>query len=161
MAVEKGPYLINMDSQAPNHVAEEFLPRLFPSLLHYRREVTWGRSRFDFFVETAAGPWFMEVKGVTLEEDGVALFPDAPTQRGVKHLEELCRCQEEGFRACVLFVVQMKGVRAFTPNRRTHPEFAAALEQAAQQGVRLEAVDCLVTPSTLTPDRPVPIHLHL
>ena len=161
VAVEKGPYLINMDSQAPNHVAEEFLPRLFPSLLYYRREVTWGRSRFDFFVETAAGPWFMEVKGVTLEEDGVALFPDAPTQRGVKHLEELCRCQEEGFRACVLFVVQMKGVRAFTPNRRTHPEFAAALEQAAQQGVRLEAVDCLVTPSTLTPDRPVPIHLHL
>lgn len=160
IAVEKGDLLINMDSQAPNNVAEEYLPRLFTGLTHYKREQTWGSSRFDFFVEADGERWFLEVKGVTLEENGVALFPDAPTQRGVKHLQELCRCQQEGYRACVLFVVQMKGIRYFTPNRRTHLEFAKALETAAAQGVRLEAVDCLVTPSTLTPDAPVEIRFN-
>ena len=159
IAVERDGVVVNLDSQAPNHVAEEFLPRLFPSLLHYRREVTWGRSRFDFFVETAAGPWFMEVKGVTLEEDCVALFPDAPTQRGVKHLEELCRCQEEGFRACVLFVVQMADVKCFCPNRQTDPDFAAALEEAAACGVDIRVMDCLVTPDSMTIRNPVPVEL--
>ena len=109
--------------------------------------------------EAAGERWFVEVKGVTLEENGVALFPDAPTQRGVKHLRELIRCQQEGYRACALFVVQMQGISYFTPNRRTHPEFAQALEEAAAQGVRLEAVDCLVTPATLTPGAPVEIRL--
>ena len=159
IAVKKGALLINMDSQAPNQVAQEYLPRLFPGLTSFKREQTWGSSRFDFYVEAAGERWFLEVKGVTLEEDRVVLFPDAPTQRGVKHLQELCRCQEEGYRACVLFVVQMKGVDYFTPNRRTHPEFAKALEEAASQGVRLEAVDCLVTPSSLVPDQPVEICL--
>lgn len=159
VAVEKGNLLINMDSQAPNQVAQEYLPRLFPQLTSFRRETQWGISRFDFAVETPEERWFLEVKGVTLEEDGVVLFPDAPTQRGVKHLRELVRCQEEGYRACVLFVIQMKGVRYFTPNRSTHPEFAQALEEAAAAGVRLEAVDCLVTPSTLTPGDPVEIRL--
>lgn len=159
VAVEKGPYLINMDSQAPNRVAEEYLPRLFPGLSGFRREVKWGNSRFDFALEAAGERWFLEVKGVTLEEKGAALFPDAPTQRGLKHLEELCRCQQEGYRACVLFVVQMKGAAYFAPNRRTHPEFAEALERAAAQGVRLEAVDCRVTPSSLTPEDPVEIRL--
>lgn len=160
VAVEKGRLLINMDSQAPNRVAEEYLPQLFPGLTSYRRERAWGSSRFDFFIEAAGERWFMEVKGVTLEEDGVALFPDAPTQRGVKHLWELVRCQEEGFRACVLFVIQMEGIRYFTPNRRTHPEFAQALEGAAAQGVRVEAVDCHVTPSSLTPGAPVALRLN-
>ena len=159
IAVEKGDLLINMDSQAPNQVAEEYLPRLFPNMTGWRREFTWGSSRFDFRVETPEKTWFMEVKGVTLEENGVVLFPDAPTQRGVKHLRELCRCQEEGYGACVLFVVQMSGVRYFTPNRHTHPEFAQALEEAALQGVRLEAVDCLVTPQSLIPREPVEIRL--
>lgn len=159
IAVEKGDLLINMDSQAPNQVAEEYLPRLFPDMTGWRREFTWGSSRFDFRVETPEKTWFMEVKGVTLEENGVVLFPDAPTQRGVKHLRELCRCQEEGYGACVLFVVQMSGVRYFTPNRHTHPEFAQALEEAALQGVRLEAVDCLVTPQSLIPGEPVEIRL--
>ncbi len=159
IAVEKGDLLINMDSQAPNQVAEEYLPRLFPNMTGWRREFTWGRSRFDFRVETPEKTWFMEVKGVTLEENGVVLFPDAPTQRGVKHLRELCRCQEEGYGACVLFVVQMSGIRYFTPNRHTHPEFAQALEEAALQGVRLEAVDCLVTPQSLIPGEPVEIRL--
>ena len=159
IAVEKGDLLINMDSQAPNQVAEEYLPRLFPNMTGWRREFTWGSSRFDFRVETPEETWFMEVKGVTLEENGVVLFPDAPTQRGVKHLRELCRCQEEGYGACVLFVVQMSGVRYFTPNRHTHLEFAQALEEAALQGVRLEAVDCLVTPQSLIPGEPVEIRL--
>ena len=159
IAVEKGKLLINMDSQAPNQAAEEYLPRLFPGLTSYRRETVWGSSRFDFLVEAAGEKWFLEVKGVTLEENGVALFPDAPTQRGVKHLRELVRCQEEGYRSCALFVVQMKGVRYFTPNRRADVEFALALEEAAAQGVRLEAVDCLVTPKSLTPDAPVEIRL--
>ena len=110
----------------------------------------WGDSRFDLYAEAAGERWFVEVKGVTLEENGVALFPDAPTQRGVKHLRELIRCQQEGYRACALFVVQMQGVSYFTPN---------ALEEAAAQGVRLEAVDCLVTPATLTPGAPVEIRL--
>ena len=159
IAVEKGDLLINMDSQAPNQVAEEYLPRLFPNMTGWRREFTWGSSRFDFRVETPEKTWFMEVKGVTLEENGVVLFPDAPTQRGVKHLRELCRCQEEGYGACVLFVVQMSGVRYFTPNRHNHLEFAQALEEAALQGVRLEAVDCLVTPQSLIPGEPVEIRL--
>lgn len=159
IAVQKGKLLINMDSQAPNQVAEEYLPRLFPQLTSYRREFVWGNSRFDFYVETEKERWFMEVKGVTLEENGVVLFPDAPTQRGVKHLRELCRSLEKGYHACVLFVVQMKGVDYFTPNRATHPEFAQVLEEAAALGVRLEAVDCIVTPSSLTPDQPVPIQL--
>ena len=160
VAVEKGRLLINMDSQAPNRVAEEYLPQLFPGLTSYRRERSWGSSRFDFYVEAAGERWFMEVKGVTLEEDGVALFPDAPTQRGVKHLWELVRCQEEGFRACVLFVIQMEGIRYFTPNRRTHPAFAHDLEEAAAQGVRVEAVACHVTPSSLTPGAPVALRLN-
>lgn len=159
IAVEKGSLLINMDSQAPNQVAEEFLPHLFPELTSYRRETVWGNSRFDFYVETPGQKWFMEVKGVTLENDGVALFPDAPTQRGVKHLRELCHCGNEGYHTCVLFVIQMRGIRYFAPNRLTHPEFAHALEEASAAGVRLEAVDCLVTPNSLTAGNPVEIRL--
>lgn len=159
VAVEKGSLLINMDSQAPNQVAQEYLPQLLPGLTAWRREQVWGNSRFDLYAEAAGERWFVEVKGVTLEENGVALFPDAPTQRGVKHLRELIRCQQEGYRACALFVVQMQGISYFTPNRRTHPEFAQALEEASAQGVRLEAVDCLVTPATLTPGAPVEIRL--
>ena len=159
VCVEKDGRLINMDSQAPNQVAQEYLPQLLPGLTAWRREQVWGDSRFDLYAEAAGERWFVEVKGVTLEENGVALFPDAPTQRGVKHLRELIRCQQEGYRACALFVVQMQGVSYFTPNRRTHPEFAQALEEASAQGVRLEAVDCLVTPATLTPGAPVEIRL--
>lgn len=160
IAVEKGSLLINMDSQAPNNVAEEYLPSLFPDLKNYRRETIWGDSRFDFYLETDNAEWFLEVKGVTLEENGAALFPDAPTERGVKHLKSLCQCQREGYHACVLFIIQMQGIQYFTPNRRTHPEFAQALEEAARQGVRLEAVDCLVTPSSLVPHQPVKMQLH-
>ena len=159
IAVEKGDLLINMDSQAPNKVAAEYLPRLLPGLTALRPETAFGSSRFDFYAEAGGERWFIEVKGVTLEEDGAALFPDAPTQRGVKHLQELRRCVDQGYRACVLFVVQMKGVRYVAPNQATHPEFAQALRAAAAHGVRVEAVDCLVTPDTLVPDQPVEVRL--
>ena len=152
VAVEKGRLLINMDSQAPNRVAEEYLPQLFPGLTSYRRERAWGSSRFDFFIEAAGERWFMEVKGVTLEEAKEILR---------RHkVEKLPIVDDEGFRACVLFVIQMEGIRYFTPNRRTHPEFAQALEGAAAQGVRVEAVDCHVTPSSLTPGAPVALRLN-
>ena len=155
IAVEKGRLLINMDSQAPNKVAAEYLPRLLPGLTLLRPETTFG----SFYAEAGGERWFIEVKGVTLEEGGAALFPDAPTQRGVKHLQELCRCVDQGYRACVLFVVQMKGVRYVAPNQATHPEFAQALRAAAAHGVRVEAVDCLVTTGTLAPDQPVEVRL--
>lgn len=159
VAVEKGPRLINMDSQAPNRVAAEYLPILLPGLEALRAEQAYGASRFDFYGETARERWFIEVKGVTLEEDGVVLFPDAPTERGVKHLRELCAAVKEGYRAMALFVVQMENVRYFTPNRRTHPAFAEALGEAKERGVRVEAVACAVRPESLTPGAPVEVRL--
>lgn len=159
VAVEKGDRLINMDSQAPNKVAAEYLPRLLPGLTLLRPETRFGSSRFDFYAEAAGERWFIEVKGVTLEEGGVALFPDAPTQRGVKHLQELCAAMGKGFQAMALFVVQMAAVRYFTPNAGTHPEFALALRQAAARGVVIQAVDCLVQPGSLVPGGPVEVHL--
>ncbi len=159
IAVEKGERLINMDSQAPNKAAVEYLPSLLPGLTLLRPETSFGSSRFDFYAEAAGEKWFIEVKGVTLEEDGVVLFPDAPTQRGVKHLHELCAALEAGYRAMALFIVQMADVRYFTPNARTHPAFAQALKEAQAKGVALRAVDCLVTPSSLTARRPVEIRL--
>ena len=102
---------------------------------------------------------FLEVKGVTLEEEGVARFPDAPTERGVKHVEELIRCREEGYRAGILFVIQMKGIRYLEPNDRTHPEFGEALRAAGNAGVEIRAVDCLVTPESIQADRPVEVRL--
>ena len=161
VTVRKGDVLVNLDSQAPNRVFQHWAAQggFLQELTELRPETRYGDSRFDFAFAAGEKRGFIEVKGVTLEENGVALFPDAPTQRGVKHLRELIRCQQEGYRACALFVVQMQGVSYFTPNRRTHPEFAQALEEAAAQGVRLEAVDCLVTPATLTPGAPVEIRL--
>jgi len=159
VAVEKGRLLINMDSQAPNQVAGEYMPILLPGLTLLRPETRFGSSRFDFYAEANGEKWFVEVKGVTLEQEGLALFPDAPTQRGAKHLRELCACVDQGYRACVLFVVQMAGVHGFAPNAATDPDFAAALAEAARKGVRLEAVDCLVTPNSLTFRQKVPISL--
>lgn len=160
IAVEKGKLLINMDSQSPNQAAKEALPRLIPGLTLLRPETVHNDSRFDFYAETEAGErWFIEVKGVTLEENGVARFPDAPTQRGTKHLKGLCRCMDEGFCTAVLFVIQMKGVTVFEPNTITDPEFSCALRQAAGHGVKLLAYDCLVTPDSMTIDKPVPIRL--
>ncbi len=152
VAVEKGGRVINMDSQAPNRVVLEWLRtrQLFPDLVSVRPETVYGSSRFDFYIETASEKIFMEVKGVTLEEEGEARFPDAPSERAVKHVEELIRARQEGYGAYVLFVIQMKGVSHLVPNVRTHPEFARALQRAAGAGVRILAYDCLVTADSLT-----------
>ena len=159
ITVQKGDQLVNIDSQAPNKVAAEYLKTLFPDCIFLKSEVTHGKSRFDFYLETPDEKWFIEVKGVTLEEDGVARFPDAPTQRGVKHLEELTACLSEGYHAMVLFVIQMKSVHLLEPNDRTHPEFGAALRRANEAGVRIQAVDCIVTPDSLSADAPTQVNL--
>lgn len=205
IGVYKGELLINMDSQAPNKAAWEWVnamedrsgrmaetpgapdasgaldvtgaPRtpgapqtpgspFSPYRLHnLRREVTHGDSRFDLAFslrDSAAGtdiPAFMEVKGVTLEEDGLAMFPDAPTERGVKHLKGLIRAHEEGYETYVLFLIQMKGVRGFAPNNVTHPAFGAALREARAAGVHVLAYDCRITSDTMTVDAPVPVWL--
>lgn len=149
IAVKKGERLINMDSQAPNLAVKEFLPKLFGDTALIRAETVFGSSRFDFYVETADRKIFVEVKGVTLEEEGIARFPDAPTERGIKHLQELCTCVKQGYEAYVLFVIQMKNVRYFTPNDVTHPAFGEALREAHRQGVKILARDCVVTASSM------------
>ena len=166
IAVEKArpgrpPLLVNMDAQAPNAVFREWAEGggFVPGLTLLRPETTWGNSRFDFYWEAGARKGFVEVKGVTLEEEGHARFPDAPTQRGVKHLEELIACQEEGYEAAVCFVIQMAGMGDFAPNDATHPAFGAALRRAAEAGVRVLAMECAVTPDTLTVTAPVPVLL--
>ena len=161
IAVEKQGLLINMDAQAPNKVFGEWAAGggFLPGLTGIRPESTWEDSRFDFLLEGGQGPCFVEVKGCTLEEDGLALFPDAPTERGVKHLRGLQRAAAQGWRAAVFFVIQMKGVTHFRPNDATHPAFGAALREAASHGVEVYARDCLVTPESLVLDAPVPVLL--
>ena len=157
VSIYKGTRLINMDSQAPNAIAAEYLPRLFPDLAALKREVTWGDSRFDFYGVRADGPFYLEVKGVTLELDGRVYFPDAPTERGVKHLRELAALQRIGTDAHVLFVVQMSDVSSLAANRATDPAFADALLAAKEAGVGIHAVDCLVTPDSVVANEPVPV----
>lgn len=161
IAVQKGALLLNIDSQAPNAAAREFLASgglgWIPSVL--RPEYTWGDSRFDFYLEHGGRRCLAEVKGVTLEEDGHCRFPDAPTERGIKHLEHLCRAVAEGHRATVFFVIQMADVRDFAPNDVTHPAFGEALRRAAADGVEVLAYCCRVTPETLELDAPVPVLL--
>ena len=137
--------------------AEGGLPK--PTLL--RPETTWGNSRFDFYWKCSETDrkGFVEVKGCTLEEDGHALFPDAPTERGVKHLRELIACRQAGYEAAVCVVIQMAGMADFAPNDRTHPEFGAALREAAQAGVKVLAVECAVTRDSLVMTGPVPVRL--
>ena len=179
IGVYKNGLLINMDSQAPNKAAWEWLGSLgggqYTEKNHYplgsyvpfdiRREATHGDSRFDLAFSLrnrdtkAVSPAFMEVKGVTLEENGLALFPDAPTKRGIKHLKGLIRAHEEGYEAYVLFVIQMKGILGFTPNDITHPAFGETLRQAREAGVHVLAYDCLVNPDTMTVDSPVKVML--
>lgn len=184
---KKVPLLINMDSQAPNQVAYEWLQSMengdFPPFRQagpglplfkpvpgsIRREVAYDRSRFDLAFQAVipqragerqeAIPAFMEVKGVTLEEGGLAMFPDAPTLRGVKHIQELANAHKEGYETYLLFVIQMKGMEAFTPNKTTHPEFAEAFKKAEEAGVHILAYDCVVTEDSLSLDMPVPVHL--
>lgn len=157
----KPPLLVNMDAQAPNAVAEEWLRagNLFPKGAEVRREVTFGSSRFDFYLQHGTRKAYLEVKGVTLEEDGLTRFPDAPTERGVKHLGELVECVKAGFEAYVLFVIQMGEMRQFSPNDATHKAFGDALRAAAAAGVQILAMDCSVTPDSLILNAPVPVVL--
>ena len=162
IAVEKGDLLINMDAQAPNQVLRERAEGggFQPGLTLLRPETTWGKSRFDFYWEAEGGRrGFVEVKGVTLEENGHARFPAAPTERGVKHLEELVRCQTEGYEAAVCFVIQMSGMVDFAPNDVTHPAFGEALRRAAAAGVTVLARGCPVTPASRRKGEPEPVCL--
>ena len=161
VAVEKAGRLINMDSQAPNALFAEWARagHFVPGLTLLRPETTWGNSRFDFYWEAGARRGFTEVKGCTLEEDGWTYFPDAPTERGVKHLEELVRARAEGFEAAVCFVIQMADVDGFSPNDRTHPAFGDALRRAADQGVEVLARQCAVSPGEVWMTGPVEIRL--
>lgn len=161
VAVEKAGRLINMDSQAPNALFAEWAraSHFVPGLTLLRPETTWGNSRFDFYWEAGARRGFTEVKGCTLEKDGWTYFPDAPTERGVKHLEELARSRAEGFEAAVCFVIQMADVDGFSPNDRTHPAFGEALRRAADQGVEVLARQCAVSPGEIWMTDPVEIRL--
>lgn len=155
VAVEKNHLLINMDSQAPNKVVEEWLlspdcPILTGEVQRkVKPECKYKNSRFDFYVETEHRKIFLEVKGVTLEEAGVVRFPDAPSERAVKHLQELMEAKREGYEAYVLFVVQMAEALYFTPNQDTHLEFCQTLKNAADSGVRILAYDCYVTENSI------------
>ncbi len=159
---KNGRMLINIDSQAPNQVAWEWLCQghaPFSPVTDIRREVRYHSSRFDLSFRQNGAPAFLEVKGVTLEEDGVARFPDAPTERGVKHLQELEKAAKDGYLCYVLFVIAMKNIRLFEPNTATHPQFGEALAHAAAHGVTILAQDCVVTPRSLSIDAPVPVRL--
>ena len=154
------PLLINMDSQAPNQVFGEWArDHLRPDLTLLRPETRFGNSRFDFYWESASSKGFVEVKGVTLEDNGVVRFPDAPTERGVKHIEELIAARKAGYEAALCFIVQMEGMKWVEPNDDTHPAFGAALRKAAKSGVEVMALECQVTPSTLRAVRPIPVRL--
>ncbi len=162
IAVYKGDMLINMDSQAPNQAAAEWLRwcaanRKIHGIHDIRREVTYGNSRFDLAFSTPGRRAFMEVKGVTLEKDGVAMFPDAPTDRGLKHLLELADAARQGYLAFIFFVIQMKGVKYFAPNWETHEEFARTLYEVHRMGVHVIAYDCQVREDSLEIDEPVEV----
>lgn len=151
IAVWKGNRLINMDSSAPNKVFFEWLQQssFFKDIRFIKPESRFGNSRFDFYVEETNRRSYIEVKGVTLEENGIARFPDAPTERGVKHLNELIACKESGFDAYMVFIIQMKGVHHMEPNSKTHQAFTNALKDAKNAGVYILALDCFVTENSL------------
>lgn len=158
VAAESSGGIFNIDSQAPNIAAGEYLCRYFEGCT-VKPEVRYGDSRFDFYVEGDGRKAFVEVKGVTLIKDGTALFPDAPTQRGVKHINELVSCMDEGYDAYILFVIQNSNVAWFSPNDATHREFGDALRNAAEKGVNIMAVNCSVTPEEMIICAPVPVKL--
>ena len=158
--------IVNIDSQAPNKVVKEamldgsLLPEGLMDVTYYKSEYKYGNSRLDFYAEDSLGDKLLgEVKGVTLEDGGVAKFPDAPTERGIKHIEELIKATEEGYKTCIVFVIKMKGVQSFSPNYDTHPEFGEALARAKAAGVEVIAVDCSVTKDSLVIDKQVNVFL--
>ena len=160
ITVQKGHRLINMDSQAPNIAAGEWLRSGgLGAIENLRPETVHGDSRFDHSFTLNGKPCLLEVKGVTLENDGICAFPDAPTERGAKHLRGLIQAAREGYGAYVLFVIQMSDVRYLHPNDATDPIFGATLREAASAGVQVLAVDCIVTPESMTIGSPVEVRL--
>ncbi|MGN1138200.1 MAG: DNA/RNA nuclease SfsA [Ruminococcus sp.] len=161
VAVYKGDRLINMDSQAPNIVFGEYLKKneLIENVTKIKPEHKFNNSRFDFYVEAQNRKIFAEVKGVTLEEDNIVMFPDAPTERGLRHIQELIEACKQGYEAYCVFIVQMNNVKYFTPNVKTQPEFAQALINAQNQGVNIIAYDCIVTENSLEVNNQVKIIL--
>lgn len=152
------PAPINIDSQAPNKVVEEYIRDTglsviddkYDEISYLRREFKYGSSRIDFYVENNTGEkMLVEVKGVTLERSGIAYFPDAPTIRGIKHVEELIKAKAEGYDSCILFVIQMEGIRTFRPNDITHRQFGDALRKARKEGVKIVALTCEVKENSL------------
>lgn len=161
IAVEKQGLLINMDAQAPNQVFREYVEQgsFLPDVTRVRPEYRLGDSRFDFYMEQGGNRHLVEVKGVTLEEEGIVRFPDAPTERGVKHIKGLTMALKEGFTCWICFVIQMSGAKYLMPNDKTHPEFGQALRAAKAAGVHVVALECDVTPDSLTITHEVPVHL--
>ena len=160
IAVRKGDRLINMDSQAPNKAAGEWLAdRGLGEISELRPEVRHGDSRYDFSFLKDGKRCFLEVKGCTLEEDGVCAFPDAPTERGAKHIRGLTEAALAGYGAYILFVIQMSDVKYIRPHDETDPEFGRALREAAQNGVQVLAMDCAITPDTMDIRLPVLVKL--
>jgi len=153
--------VVNIDSQAPNYIVAKWLTYsgLFSKQAIIKKEVVYKNSRFDIYVEDKGAKTFIEVKGVTLEIDGFAYFPDAPTERGVKHINELADAVRNGYSAYVVFVVQMKGCKKLKPNDATHKAFADALRCAKKQGVKVLAVDCVVTANTIEIDDYIPVEM--
>ncbi len=151
IAVEKEGILYNIDSQAPNQLALEWVNsgKFLPDVVYVKPEKTYKKSRFDLYIESEEKKIFMEVKGVTLNRDGIGMFPDAPTERGKKHVLELCEAMEEGYEAYILFVVKFKPVKGFAPNTLRQPDFTKSLQEAKEKGVHIMAVCCQVCPDEL------------
>lgn len=144
---KEGLGLVNIDSQAPNKVVCAWLKTQGYSYI--KPEFTYGKSRFDFYMEKGEEKYLLEVKGCTLEIDGVGYFPDAPTERGVKHLKELIQAKKEGYHCGIAFVIQMEGISEVLPNGKTHPEFEKAFHEAKENGIEVLFLQCKVTPDTL------------
>ena len=151
ITVVKNGMLINMDSQAPNKVFGEWVSQgnFAADVDLIKPECKYGNSRFDFYIEAGGRKIFAEIKGVTLEEEGIVMFPDAPTERGIKHIKELCECVKNGYEGYIFFIIQMEQCKYFTPNKATHPEFAEALKKARECGVNIKAMNCNVTKDEL------------
>ncbi len=161
ISVIKGNRIINIDSQVPNKVVYDWIVEgnYFMDIREIKREKTYGNSRFDIYLETANRKVFIEVKGVTLEDNSIAMFPDAPTIRGIKHINGLVKSIEEGYEAYVIFLIQMENITKFKFNDKTHPEFGNALREAKNQGLKILAYDCLVDIDKIKMGDPVAIEL--
>ncbi len=161
VSVKKGKRIVNMDSQMPNYLVEEWLhnQKIFNNITLIKREKTYGKSRFDVYLEADGRKIFIEVKGVTLEKDNVVSFPDAPTERGIKHLNELANALKDGYETYVFFVIQMKGVEYFTPAYDKHKAFGDTLVKVFNQGVKILAYDCHVTEDEVRIYKEVPVKL--